>query len=158
MRKLFVQERDLLFALTNQMPETAHYLDLETGDVIPVFNFNRDEILARVREKPERFIRLVPQTKSDGFKMMQRFIDTVSRQDLRAKLTEALKEGRRFGRFRIVLSAEEEEFKRWQQFRVMTLTEPLKKRLQERGFELVLVRDDTPTCAPLIEDETDEED
>lgn len=157
MRKVFVQERDLLFALTNQMPKTAHYLDLETGDVIPVFTFNRTEILVRVREEPERYIRLVPQTKSEGLRMMQRFIATVSRQDLKKKLTGALNEGRKFARFRAVLSAEPEEFKRWQQFRMMVLTEPLKRSLQERGWELVLVSDDTPTGAPLTDDEADEE-
>lgn len=140
------------------MPKTAHYLDLETGDVIPVFSFNREEILVQVREKPERFIRLVSQTKSEGLRMMQRFIATVSRQDLKTKLAEALNEGRKFGRFRAVLSAAPEEFKRWQQFRVMVLTEPLKKRLQERGWELVLVSDDTPTGAPLTDDDEANED
>lgn len=154
-----MRERDLLFALTNQMPKTAHYLDLETGDVIPVFSFNQDEILAQVREQPERFIRLVPQTKSDGLKMMQQFIKTVSRQDLKTKLTEALNEERKFGHFRAVLRAEPEEFKRWQQFRVMVLTEPLKKRLEEREVELVLVADDSARSisVPLTDFESDED-
>lgn len=158
MRKVYVLERDLLFALTNQMKETAHYLDLETGDVIPVFSFNRDEILARVRANPEKYVRLVPQTRSQGIEMIHRFIETVSRSDLKAKLRAAVKEGRVFSQFRSVLENEPEELRRWQQFRVMVLTEPLKQKLQKRDLELILVPDDAAGTASVTipEDEPDE--
>lgn len=159
MRKVYVLERDLLFALTNQMKETAHYLDLKTGDVIPVFSFNRDEILARVRANPEQYVRLVPQTRGQGIEMINRFIETVSRADLKAKLKAAVKEGRIFSRFRSVLETEPEELRRWQQFRVMVLTESLKQKLQKMNLELVLIGDDAAgtTCVPIPEDEPDEE-
>lgn len=139
MRKLYVSERDLLFALTNQMQEIAHYLDLETGDVIPVFGFNRDEILRQVKDSPKRFIRLVPQTTRQGVEMMQRFIETVSRPEVREKLASAIQEGRVFSRFREVLKEIPDEFRRWQQFRIMVLTEPLKEKLRCQEIELVLV-------------------
>ncbi len=142
MRQLKVLERDLLFALTNQVEETAHYLDLETGEVIPVFSFNRNEILALIKQNPCRYVRLAPQTSREGREMVQRFIATVSRADLRARLTQATKKGRVFSQVRAVLEEFPEELRRWRQFRLMVLTEPLKKKLQERGVELVLVDDE----------------
>lgn len=134
-----------MFALTNQVQETAHFLDLETGDVIPVFEFNRDEVLAMVRTHPERYIRLVAQTRRQGLEMMRRFIQTVSRQDLRARLVAAIQNGRVFSQFRQELMAFPDEYRRWQQFRLMVLTEPLKERLRALGIELVLVRDTAPS-------------
>jgi len=141
-RQLKVLERDLLFALTNQVEGTTHYLDLETGEVIPVFSFNRNEILALIKQTPDRYVRLAPQTAKEGREMVQRFIATVSRADLRARLTQATKKGRVFSQVRAVLEEFPEEWRRWRQFRLMVLTEPLKKKLQERGVELVLVDDE----------------
>lgn len=141
MRQLKVAERDLLFALTNQVQEIAHYLDLETGEVIPVFSFNRAEILARIKECPNRYLRLVPQSARQGREMMLRFIETVSRADLRGRLTRAIAEGRVFGQFRSVLMSFPQELRRWRQFRTMYLTSPLREKLKERGIVLVLVAD-----------------
>jgi hypothetical protein len=140
-KKLPVLERDLLFAMTNQMQDIAHYLDLETGDVIPVFGYNRSEILSRVKENPGRFIRLVPQTAGQGIEMMQRFIETVKRKDLRARLSMAIKEGKVFSKFRTVLVNFPDEFKRWQRFRVMFITANLRERLRQNGIELELIPD-----------------
>ncbi len=144
MRKLCVLERDLFFALTNQVQDTAHYLDLDTGAVIPVFDFNRNEILTMVQDNPERYIRLVPQSFRQGMEMMERFIATVSREDLRARLRQAIKTGRAFSQFRQVLGDYPGEMKRWQQFRRMMLVEPLKEKLRQRDIELVLVSEPEP--------------
>ncbi len=142
MRKLSVYQRDLLFALAHQIQETAHYLDIETGEVIPVFSFNRNEILALIKQNPARYIRLVPQTTKEGREMIQQFIATVSRADLKARLSQAISTGRIFSQFRAVLMDFPEELKRWHQFRIMVLTEPLKRKLLEEGIELVLVNDE----------------
>jgi hypothetical protein len=142
-RKLKVLERDLLFALTNQVQETAHYLDLETGDVIPVFSFNRDKILARAKEQPERYLRLVPQSARQGREMMERFIQTVSQEDLKARLTRAIAGSRAFSQFRAVLANFPREQRRWRQFRMMYLTTGLREKLRAREIELVLVSDES---------------
>ncbi len=148
MRKLFVLERDLLFALTNQVEETAHYLDLVTGDVMPVFEFNRDEILMLVRDNPERFLRLVPQSHRQGMEMMERFIATVSQEDLRARLRTAISGGRAFRQFREVLRGYPKEWRRWESFRKMVLLAPLQEKLRERKIELVLVSEAEPDSVP----------
>ncbi|MEO0005247.1 MAG: UPF0158 family protein [candidate division WOR-3 bacterium] len=139
MRKLIVLERDILFALTNQMRDISHYLDLETGDVIPVFSYNREAILTQIKAEPARFVRIMPQTSRHGREMMNRFVETVKRPDLKARLKAAIKSDRAFSRFRRVLLNFPDEFKHWQRFRVMFLTEPLKIKLREQGIELILV-------------------
>jgi len=140
-RKLAVLERDLLFALTSQMQDIAHYLDLETGDVIPVFSYNRDAILSQIKADSDRFVRLMPQTPRQGREMMKRFIETVRRPDLKARLTAAIKRGKAFVRFRAVLLNFPDELKRWQRYRVMFVTEPLKIKLREQDIELILLSD-----------------
>ncbi|MEO0009017.1 MAG: UPF0158 family protein [candidate division WOR-3 bacterium] len=141
MRKLRVSERDLLFALTNQMQETAHYLNLETGEVIPVFSFNRDEILKLIRQHPDRYLRLAPQSSRESQEMLKGFIRTISRQSLKTQLLSALQEKRVFARFREVLARFPNELKRWHSYRIMILTEPLRRKLREKGVELVLIPD-----------------
>lgn len=141
MRKLRVSERDLLFALTNQMQETAHYLDLETGEVIPVFTYNREEILTMIRQQPARYLRLAPQSARESQEMLRGFIRTVSRADLKTQLLAALQERHVFARFRQVLARFPRELKRWHNYRMMVLTEPLRRRLRERGLELILIPD-----------------
>lgn len=160
MRKLTVLERDLLFALTNQMQDTAHYLDLETGEVIPVFSFNRDQILAKIKEHPSRFIRLVAQPKRLGRDMMQRFIETVRKPELKAQLIAALKERRPFSRFRAVLQDYPREFQRWQNFRTLFITANLRERLFRQGINLEVVPEPPGPLPyePHIEEEGDEED
>ncbi len=155
MRKLPVLERDLLFALTNQMQDNTHYLDLETGDVIPVFNFNRDEILARIKKNPERFIRLVPQPRRQGRVMMERFMETVRNPELKARLFSVLDERRCFSRFRTILQDFPQEFKRWQNFRMMFITANLREKLRQRGIELELIPEPVGLFPyePQIEDE-----
>ncbi len=141
MRKLRVSERDLLFALTNQVQETAHYLDLETGEIIPVFSFNRDEILKLIRQQPGRYLRLAPQSSRERQEMLKGFIRTITRPGLKTQLLSALQEKRVFARFRQVLAQFPKELKRWQSYRMMVLSEPLRRKLRERDVELVLVPD-----------------
>lgn len=150
----------MLFALTNQMGNTAHYLDLETGEVIPVFSFNRNQILAKIKEQPTRFIRLVSQPSRLGRDMMQRFIETVRKPELKARLTAALQERRPFSRFRAVLQDFPAEFQRWQNFRTMFITGNLRERLFRQGINLEVVPEPPGPLPyePHIEEEIDEED
>ena len=83
-RVLRVSTRDLLFAMENRVPGTTHYLNTETGEVVPVFGFNRDQILAEIRQFPKRYMRLAPQAGRSGYNAMVEFARTVSRPELRA--------------------------------------------------------------------------
>jgi len=143
-RTIEVSTRDLLFALTNRAPGTSHYLDTETGEVVPAFAFNRDRILAMVKADTNRYLRVAPQSGAQGFEMMRRFTATVSREELRRKLEAVLGDEHAFRGFRAVLKNVPTEYRRWRLFRIETMSEPLRARLREKGVELKLVPDDEP--------------
>ncbi len=141
MRVIRVSTRDLLFAMENRVPGTTHYLNTETGEVIPVFGFNRDQILSEIRQSPKRYLRLAPQAGRSGYTAMVEFTHTVSRPELRAELEAALNGPGVYRRFRSVLREEPREFKRWQQFRGEKVAGRLRKRLEADGIAIELIPD-----------------
>lgn len=141
MRVLRVSTRDLLFAMENRVPGTTHYLNTETGEVIPVFGFNRDQILAEIRGFPKRYLRLAPLGGRSGYNAMVEFTRTVSRQDLRAVLEAALDGPGVYRKFRTALKNEPREHKRWQQFRGEKVASRLRKRLEADGIAIELIPD-----------------
>jgi hypothetical protein len=140
-RVIRVSTRDLLFAMENRVPGTTHYLNTETGEVVPVFGFNRDRILAEVRQFPKRYLRLPPISGRSGYNSMVEFARTVSRPELRAQLEAALDGRGVYRRFREVLKAESREYDRWQQFRGEMVAGRLRKRLEADGIAIELIPD-----------------
>jgi len=140
-RKLKVSSRDLLFAFENRVAGVANYLDTETGEVLPAFTYNREQILAGVKKSPGRFVRLAPQSGAQAFKAMADFTRTVSRPALREQLEAALKEPYRFRTFRLILKEQEGERDRWHQFRGAMMVQVLSERLKGAGIDLVLTSD-----------------
>ena len=141
MRVLRVSTRDLLFAMENRVPGTTHYLNTETGEVVPAFGFNRDQILAEIRETPKRYVRLAPQAGRSGYNAMVEFVHTVSRPELRAILEAALDGPGVYRRFRAALRDEPRESKRWQQFRGEKVAGHLRKRLEAEDIAIELIPD-----------------
>ncbi|MBM3331057.1 hypothetical protein FJY68_04295 [candidate division WOR-3 bacterium] len=141
MRTLRVSTRDLLFAMENRVPGTTQYLNTETGEVVPAFGFNRDQILAEIRQYPKRYLRLAPQAGRSGYTAMVEFARTVSRPELRAVLEAAISGPGVYRRFRTALREEPREFKRWQQFRGEKVAGHLRKRLEADGIAIELVPD-----------------
>jgi len=127
--------------MENRVPGTTHYLNTETGEVIPVFSYSRDQILAEVREYPKRYVRLPPQSGRAGYNAMVEFSRTVSRPDLRAQLEAALDGPGVYRRFRDALKSEPHEYSRWQQFRGEKVAGHLRKRLEADGITIELIPD-----------------
>jgi len=141
-RSIKVSARDIVFAISNRMPDTNHYLDTESGDVVPVFGFNRDAILAMVKAQPDRYVRLAPQSGRRGFEVMQQFAATVSRREFRKRLEQTLDGKHSFRRFREVLREEPDEYRRWKLFRLENMAQPLREKLKEKGIKLELTETD----------------
>jgi hypothetical protein len=135
-RTLTVERRDLFFALSNRVPGVANFLDTETGDVVPVFTYNREIILAAVKQSPGRYVRLAPQSGSQAYEAMVAFCRTVSQPELRAELEQAVAAPGRFRAFRTALEAHPAEAARWQNFRAAAMTQHLSERLLRQGIEL----------------------
>lgn len=141
MRVIRVSERDLLFALQNRAPGVTHYLDKQTGDVVPVFSYNREMILAEIKKDPNRFLRLAPPSGRQGYAAMVEFAQTVAQPELRAKLEAALNEKSAFHAFRAVIEADRAEEERWLEYRGNTLLLAVCDRLRAADIEVRLVHD-----------------
>ncbi len=140
-RVLRVSRHDLLFALENRSPGTTHYLDTLTGDIIPVFGFNRQQILAAVRAEPSRYIRLAPQSGVEGYRAMESFARTVSRSEARARLQAALQKPPVFRSFREALESLPGEMDRWLNFRAEYGINIIRNQLSATGVALELAEE-----------------
>ncbi|MFO7675743.1 MAG: UPF0158 family protein [bacterium] len=138
MRKLRVYARDLAFALRGRAPGTVHYLDLETGDVIPVFAFNRERVLATVRAEPGRYLRLAPRAGRHDYAVMSRFVETVDDDALRGRLRSVIDGAGAFARFRAELEPHRNELTRWEHYRAEQAAADLARRLLAQDIELAL--------------------
>ena len=127
--------------MENRVPGTTHYLNTETGEVIPAFGFSRDRILAEIRQFPKRYVRLAPQAGRSGYSAMVEFARSVSRPELRAVLEATLDGPGVYRKFRAVLRREPRESKRWQQFRGEKVAGRLRKRLEAEDMTLELIPD-----------------
>jgi hypothetical protein len=142
-RELTVLAKDLFFALQNRAEGIPHYLDTETGEVVPVFSYNRDRLLAEIRAVPGRYVRIAPLSGRQGYAAMEEFTRTVVSPPLRARLDAALQSENVFRSFRAALADYPEELTRWREFRTDAVTQGLRDRLRELGIELVLASEDT---------------
>jgi hypothetical protein len=144
MRELRVSAKDLLFALDNKAQGVPHYLDIETGAIVPIFNFNRDKILADIKAAPARYVRLAPLSGRQGYLAMEEFARTVANVLLRNRLNDELTGENKFRGFRAALADYPEELRRWREFRANAVTQGLRDKLKESGVALVLFREEEP--------------
>ena len=141
MHKLPVLARDIVFALQGRAQGTVHYLDTESGEVIPVFSYNRDRILAAIHAAPNRYVRLAPRTMRRDYEVMARFIETVDDDRLRERLRDAVTGDSVFARFRTELADAPAERCRWEKYRAREITANLREKMRASGIEIELVFD-----------------
>ena len=136
MRKLSIDQKDLYFAFENRMPETNHYLDLETGAILPVFSFNRGKILAEIEKNPDKYVRITPIGSRGGVQIMKDYIETVPKPQIRQELKEALTKKGAFRGFRVVIEKYPDEKEHWIEFKRNATLKLIKDWLANFGFEL----------------------
>ncbi len=137
-----VAARDLEFVLDNRSPGTNHYLDVETGEILPVFSFNQDRIMSQVKTAPGRYVRIGPLSGRQAYLVMREFSALVEDTELRELLEEALNHRHAFRAFRAALRSHVEEYRRWKVYRVEQMASALRERLTGLGLDLELVHGD----------------
>lgn len=138
MKKLLVDQKDLFFAFENRMPETNHYLNLVTGEIMPVFSFNRVKVLAQMKQEPDKYLRIRPLTTKMSFEIMKDYITTVPVPKIRKELAEALQKKGAFRNFRAVIDKYPEEKQHWNEFKRNKIMEYITNWLTGYGIELEL--------------------
>lgn len=139
-RRMPVDLAALAEALDDGSPGHAWYLDLESGDLVPVFDDFGDELLPVPREELEdsaRFIHVEPRPGHEGWRDMTDFVATVEDGVLRHRLADAIEGKGAFGRFRRVLDSSSAERERWFEWKGARLAEEARAWLSRQGIEAV---------------------
>ncbi|KXB00089.1 hypothetical protein AKJ41_04430, partial [candidate division MSBL1 archaeon SCGC-AAA259O05] len=117
--KLEVDIGELCYTYEDAHPENSYFLDMETGGIL----FFSDDLVRteggpeRIEEIEdeigERYITLPRTTPQEGYRDMEKFIETLEDEDLREKLYIAIDGRGAFGRFKNVLKTYPDERERW---------------------------------------------
>lgn len=138
MKKLSIDQKDLFFAFENRMPETNHYLNLETSEIIPVFAFNRQKILEEIKKNPDKYAKIKALGTKAGFRIMKDYIETVPKPQIQKELKEAIMKKGAFRSFRAVINRYPDEKQHWTEFRRKAILKLIKGWLLEMDIELEL--------------------
>ena len=81
MSRLKIDAEELIMALEDHSYEVTHFLDLKTGEVLPVFqemDFDEnDEVKEQIDADPFRYRRIEPLPSSVAFNVMADFVETL---------------------------------------------------------------------------------
>ncbi|HEX2094157.1 MAG TPA: UPF0158 family protein [Longimicrobiaceae bacterium] len=107
---LRIDASEFLYALDSHDPETEHYLDLQTGEIIPATwgAFMSDEPeyaeLEAVRDDEERYRLIDPVPSREGWRRMRDFVESITDAHVQERLLDAIHGSGAFGRFKQVIS------------------------------------------------------
>jgi hypothetical protein len=116
--KIQVDWSGLEAAFENHSPEVRSYLDRHSGEVVNLVG--REAETARgveVRSDPERYLYIEPVPSREQYRIMERFIATVTYPALSERLSDAIVGKGAFRRFKDCIAQHVEERKRWFAFR-----------------------------------------
>ena len=156
MSSLRIDADELGIALESHDPEITHYLNLQTGEIVPVFDTFEpgDEEYVDAEEMAEspHFLRIEPISSREGWRWMRDFTDQVSGSGLRERLDSALQRRRPFRHFKDVLLDAPEVRAAWFRYHEARLLEAARAWLREAGIEAELeppARDAQEDAPPL---------
>ncbi|VXB20795.1 conserved hypothetical protein [Pseudomonas sp. 8AS] len=122
MRPLTIDLDELAFALSTEGLD--HYLDLLSGKLLLIREEDPDpELEALLRSEPERFLLVEPLGSREGFRMMEDFLQTVTRQEAYRALERALSGRKPFRTFKNVLMDYPDLLQAWYDFEAERLRE-----------------------------------
>ena len=135
--------QDLCFIFEDSSCEHRSYLDLKTGEIIPIFDDfmdqkEKEEIDDIVDEGlGERYINIPNAESYEGYLDMEDFIETVKNVEIKEKLYDAIARKGAFRRFKDVLNSYPKERERWFRFKDEKLMERVNEWLEDEGIEII---------------------
>jgi hypothetical protein len=142
---LRIDTGDLIDAIESSNDGLGHYLDLQTGDVIPVqldaFGPGDPEYAETeaVANDEVRYRAIEPISSRDGWRFMRDFAQDVADPDVRERLLDAIHGSGAFGRFKRVLSYHDQLRAAWFRFRDERLLECAREWLASENVDAELV-------------------
>jgi hypothetical protein len=114
----------------------SHYIDLETGEIVsPEMedHINYDDV-----QDEDRFFYIATMNSHEAYEIMRDFVLEIPSDETRKKMKDVLDRPGPFNNFRDALQQDPELRERFYQFKEDRLTNLLRRRLQEIGYELTL--------------------
>lgn len=154
MKKLNVDKtfmQDLEFAFENNSSEMRHFLDLQTGEIITLSDYDddcwgdegADKGLQKISLRDEidedddgRYIPIPVADSREAYRDMEDFTETITDDNLKEKLYIALNGKGCFRRFKDVLLNYPNENEKWFQFKESKTRERIKDWLEQENIEL----------------------
>lgn len=162
-------------AFENHAPDVRSFLDRKTGALATLVGEGdpSDPVAARIHAEPDAFVLIEPVPSREQYRMMERFIETVTNATLKERLADSIVGKGAFRRFKDIIGRYPEERKRWFAFRDVLLHRHILDWLKQHKLEVLempawsLELPDTPTpegeretpvdasqeAAPAVEDD-----
>jgi Uncharacterised protein family (UPF0158) len=135
--KLQIDMDYLLFAWQDDSPDTAYYLDSDTGSVLLVQRDldDLDELRDEIETQPARYL-YVPKPNHDQPELdLSDFIYTVADKHLQDLLSVAYEGINKLGGCKTILTGHAEELKRWEKWRQDAARERVRRWLAANNLE-----------------------
>ena len=141
MNRLRIDAQWLAMALEDNDPESCHYLDRQTGEIL-FANPNADtqEVEAVVEAEPERYLLIDPVPSSVGWNILQEFVAQLSEGEAQEWLARAIQGDRPFRRFKDTLLDYPVVGEAWFHYHQQALLQLARKWLEDEGIEAELRR------------------
>jgi hypothetical protein len=126
-------------AFENHAPDVRSFLDRTTGGVATILGDGdeNDPLVRRVQTRPEDFVLVEPVPSREQYRMMERFIDTVTNASLKERLADSIVGKGAFRRFKDIIGRYPEERKRWFAFRDVLLHRHILDWLKQHKLEVL---------------------
>lgn len=141
---LRIDASDLLAALDSHDPELQFFIDLETGEIVPApwgIYTSRDPEYAELEAMSEdvtRYRLIDPVPSREGWQWMQNFAESVTDDQARERLLDAIGGSGAFGRFKRVLSSYPDLRAAWFRFQEDRLREYAREWLAAENIDAEL--------------------
>ena len=139
---LRIDPEDLIYALQNRGGESEYFLDLQTGEVVFLFDegiSDPDEELEELIENgPDRFRSIDPVSSSDGWQIMAEFIEQMPEGEAVKRLVRAVHGDHPFRRFKDTLLDYPDIREQWFAFERRAMLEIARKWLEQEEISAEL--------------------
>lgn len=139
-KRFAVNIGEICGAMENNSLEIRYCLDLETGEVITISDFNNEfddeNALDKIDEEPERYKAIPTMSSDEAYRHMEDFICTVKDEKLKGELNRAINGKGAFRRFKDVLAENPEEQIRWYDFHDKIIKQKAIEWLENIGIKV----------------------